>query len=431
MTPRFTFTKRARPFVEIGTGASNTDQPWLAQWDFSRWDQPDSTWAGTEPFWHDVDCETIAVTGECGRGRNTDRFRAGKFEVLLSNASGWGDPLQDEQPGELTLRPGRQVRYGVDHSVFGRVVLQRGWIDSAEPVYNPVEETDTVLLRCVDALGEVGLAEAPYLEVPVGANEFADQRFHRILDAISWPEHLRGGDLSGVRLVATHLGGQAADLLGQCGDSIGGAVCADTAGRLVLRNTDWQAIDGPHDGVIGNIEPGDVCPAEWHRPFDLQAIATRVILGRAVPLGEERPDDAVFDDPDALARYGLVPYVRRDLWTASDADIDRIGERLLETRGAGTMPRISGATLDAATGDDVVDLLTQLDVLKPSRYRCRFRRRRGEIFDLEHFATGWRLEMSASRWVVEVALDTAEPFAEVTAEPRWDFGVWDHTLWAA
>ena len=91
-TPRFTFTDRARPIIQIGIGSAY-DEYTTARWDSARWDTPpDAMWGGSEPEWLDLTCDSFSVRCEYGRQRTTDRFVVGQATVVVYNATGWADP---------------------------------------------------------------------------------------------------------------------------------------------------------------------------------------------------------------------------------------------------------------------------------------------------------------------------------------------------
>lgn len=259
-TPRFTWTDRARPIVQIGIGYAYVDER-SALWDQARWDTPGDVWGGAEPAWRDVACDTFTFRCEYGRQRSTDRFVVGQASVVVWNATGWADPNVADEPGTLTMRPGRAIRVGVEHVNLGTRWLFRGFIDALTPVYSPTD-TDTVELSCIDALGEVNRAKLLPLPDPMYAGDSVDVRIARLLDAASWPESKTRLQPTGDTLIATTMGGQLADMLGQAADSGGGNVFGDLDGNVVYRARDWQvfAPGTPPDGTIGNVEHGHTIP---------------------------------------------------------------------------------------------------------------------------------------------------------------------------
>jgi len=256
----FTWTTRARPFVEVGIGDSRTPAP-AARWDVQRWDAADALWSGVDPSWLDVTCDARSFDCEYGRARTTDRFVPGVASVIVDNSSGWADPGGDPTPGVLNMRPGRSIRMGVDHELHGRQILFRGFVDAMNPTYDPVD-ADTVELVCIDALGEVNRAKLVPASSPVGAGDTADVRVARLLDLVGWATAKRDLDASSLELVGDELGGQVADLLGQAAESGGGSVFGDYNASVVFRGRDWQTFvpDVPVDATIGNVEPGHIVP---------------------------------------------------------------------------------------------------------------------------------------------------------------------------
>ena len=168
------------------------------------------------------------------------------------------------------------------------------------------------------------------------------------------------------------------------------------------------------------VVPPDVCPVEWERPFDRADFATRVIIGRDLDTAQ------TFDDAQAQLLYGIEPF---DLLTESDSAITLLGQRILSVRSALTAPRIRSVTLNAATSDAALDLMTSADVYKPSRYRCRLQYPRGLVFDAQHLATAVVHEVSAGSWQLDMNLDLAAPWQATGA--HWDQAGWDVSLWGA
>lgn len=420
----FTFTDRCWPVVEVGIGDARlpTGQ---ARWDVARWDQDEARWAGVEPTWFDITCEVQSIAADFGRLRTTERFTVGTAQVVVDNASGWADPnTARSTTTHLNLRPGRAIRFGMEHVVYGLDWLWRGFIDSMVPTYDPFLE-DTVRLECVDALGEVNRVKLAGLPVPQPPEQ-AGARVTTILDWAQWPEQKRQIAAASTVLLESDLAGQVADLLGVAADSIGGVIYGDTNADIVLRNRNWQSYPAgePVDGTIGNW-PGDVCPVQWERPYDRADITTRVLLSRP-------GDDVarVYDDDPAQLLFGIEPFERSDLLTRDDAELDRLGHRLLTTRGMNTAPRIRAVTLDASTAPNALDLMCAVDVFQPSRYRCRLQLPRGEVFDAEHYATGAHHTITRDQWTLRLDLDTSEAYAADGA--RWDRAPgWDRSTWAA
>lgn len=246
--------------LQIGIGDSRIDQP-AARWDVARWDDPAAAWSGLEPIWLDVSCEAFSFRCEYGRQRLTDRYVPGQASVVVRNLSGWADPSADVVPGELTMRPGRAIRVGVQHVTLGLRWLFRGFIDAMTPTYLP-DDYDRVEFSCIDALGEVNRAKLSPVDPPIGASDTVAVRISRVLDGALWPTDKRDLTATGDTLIESDLGGQVADLLGQAADSGGGSVFGDLDANVVYRPRDWQtfAPGTPPDGTIGNVETGHTIP---------------------------------------------------------------------------------------------------------------------------------------------------------------------------
>jgi hypothetical protein len=104
-----------------------------------------------------------------------------------------------------------------------------------------------------------------------------------------------------------------------------------------------------------------------------------------------------------------------------------LGERYIRTHGANTVPRVRSVSLNAATADNALDLMTTVDVYRPSRYRCRLQYPRGVVFDAEHFATGVTHTVTPNSWDLDLNLDLAAPFALTGG--NWDGARWNSSAW--
>jgi len=249
------------PWCELGIGDTRAPAG-QARWDVSRWDHADARWAGTEPTWTDRSCEVTDAHASRGRERMIDRFSPATSDVVFRNVDGWADlTAAPADPATLTLRPGRQLRWGVT-TPAGRHVIYRGYIDEAVPVYEPYG-TDVVACNMIDALTEAGRQQLEALEVAVGDGETADVRIARILDTGGWPTTYRSIDRTGIALQGTEFGAAAVDLIGEAAESAGGTVFGDLAGRVAFRARDWQTYlpDTPPAATIGNVGAGT--PGYW------------------------------------------------------------------------------------------------------------------------------------------------------------------------
>jgi len=415
------------PWAELGIGDTRipTGQ---ARWNVSRWDIEPARWASTEPTWLDVSCEVNSAESDTGRTRVVERFRPGAADIVLRNLDGWADlEPPPAPPAALAVRPGRQVRYGVD-TPTGRHVLFRGYIDEAVPLYVPYG-TDVVQCNCIDALGEAGRAALDPLDVAVAA-ETVTARIGRILDARSWPPGYRDLNASTVTLQPSTLGGAVVDLLGQAADSAGGAVFGTLAGAVAYRARDWQVYmpGTPPDATVGNVGPGDICPSTWELSFRRRDVTTVARMGRSAD------DHVTLEDSAGRAVVGFEPFTRSDLIPVDDQMLTVLAARTLAVRAVSTMPRIEAVTLDAATdpGDGrLVELMATARPETPTRIRCRLRARDGRaVFDVEMFVTGVRHTITdRGRWWCRLTLDPAAPFA--AAGGRWDYSGWDRSLWSA
>jgi hypothetical protein len=423
-TPRFLFTNRCRPIAQIGVADSRIETI-ATIWDGANWDDVTSWWVGTEPLWEDMACEAFSFECEYGRMRTTDRYMPGTAMLQVRNASGWADPIHSEDPNLTTnMRPGRPIRVGIEHKVYGRRWLFRGFIDSVTPTYDP-EDYEVVQLDCIDALGEVNRVKFAGF-TNQWPQENAQARIIRILNQAQWPSAKRSLDANTWLMIASDQNGQVADHLAQTAESVGGVVFGDTEGNVCFRTRDWQVFGPtrPVDGTIGNVEVTDICPGAWVRPFARADISTRIIAGR------DAETAYVLDDVPNQVQYGIEPFDRTKLLTASDTAIQDLAATWLKNRSASTSPRVRSVELDARMSDPVLDLMFSVDVFVPSRYRCRLLIERGLVFDDEYFATGVTHSWDANHWELDLKLDRAAPYE--APEAKWDDNLgWDEDVWVA
>jgi len=437
----FEFTSRVRPIVQVGIGNMpiqvgtalwdtaiwdvdtwvGADEPALlgyGQWDVARWDNVASQafWSGWEPEWFDITCETISVELQTGRARTTDHFDVGSASVVLDNADGRFDLHLPAVPGaEQTMIPGRPLRVGVQHVDEGVLWLWRGYIDEVIPNYQPVEH-DVVVVNAIDALGEVSRGDIQRFDPPIGTNDTCTQRIRRILDLTGWPRAGQTLDPAATIMLPTEGGGAVSDLMAVTVESEGGAIYGDRLGRVRLRARDWQTYDAtdPVDARVGNVDPDEVCPTEVETSFRRQDIVTRAVVKRTIDTRSR-----VYEDVEGIGRYGIETWRAEDLICALPDQLPILARRQLRVRNSDIVPRVEAVTFDAATGDDVIDLMCATDPLLPSRWQVRLRQERGDVINRQLFVTGVRHTIERDSWVMRCDLDLASPFA-VPHEHRWE-----------
>lgn len=253
-----------RPFVEVGVGASYTDDTTWGQWDVDHWDDDtESHWAGDQPLWLDITCHVLDVSTIAGRDRAVDKWEVGTATITCENVDGWADfphSIADLLEGDtlLSVRPGRSIRVGVQPYGQPAVTLWAGYIDAANPTYE-AGTGDVMTFECVDAKGDAGRVDLAKLAAAAGASETVTARITRILNAGGWPTYRRRLDASGVALRATTLGGKTIDLLDRAAESAGGQVLGDLGGdtrdpAVAFHGRDWMNYPSStvFDGTIAN-----------------------------------------------------------------------------------------------------------------------------------------------------------------------------------
>lgn len=424
--PHLTLAPGLTPLIHLGIGdtRSGTGE---GIWDVSRWDQG-ARWAGSEPTWLDVSCHVVALDTHAGRLRAAARFDTGTATFTMENADGWADVLvAPSAPATLALRPGRPIRFGVDDGTGARW-LWRGFVDVHAAAYDGlVADADTIVLSCVDALGEVGRVTPVPLTATVGDGEGPTARIGRILDACGWRSTWRALDPSNVPLLGTLLNAQAIDLLGQTADTAGGSVFGDTAGRVVFRNRDWQTFPPtrPYDAVVGNLAGATACPTAVTVQFARSEAPTRTMVNYS----GATTGPVVRDDLVGQTLYGIETYQLVDAQSSDSLQLAMLADRLLATMGLGGEPRIGALTLDAANPGAAAVMLRACDPTVPSYWRVAFSRAGRSVYDQALLVAGVDHHIDSATWTAAVALDDADPWR--IAGGRWDQAAWDRATWSA
>lgn len=323
-------------------------------------------------------------------------------------------------PVPILLEPGTLLRVGVTHAVQGLVWLFHGYVDGLVPVYDPVR-TDTVRIEAIDALGEVGRTTVQ--DSFVHRTEFggfesdiidAGTRVRRLLERADWPAKLRDLDEDSTLTQDTGNETRMLDLLTQTADSCAGAVYGGpTNGHVVFRHKDWQWFEpGTEPDAYVTNQPPDpdefpgpaVCPSGWERSWHRADMTTWVKLTNVESFLVQQ------SNASAVARYGREE-LSRQVVTFRPDDVKSLARRYLRLRGPVKFPRVEAVLFDAATGDDVLDLMTSATFTRPSRYRCQLRSEGDWKFDREYLVTGVRHRMARDVWQCRLALDVAAPWA--------------------
>lgn len=445
MTAAIATLPRVRPIVEIGVGDERDAEGVVALWQqdvnvdnvpdiggfvVSRW-QPDtggtdagtSHWVGDQAFFVDVSCHVREVSTFAGRERANENWDVGTATIVVDNVDGWADYPRTADPDQLlTMRPGRQVRVGVQvlsGTVAGTWYLWGGYIDGMEPGFD-AEDGEVVTLECIDAKGEAGRSFIGAAAAGVGAGQTVSARIGRILDEVGWFTSRRSIQAASITLKATVFDAKAVDLMNLAADSAGGAVFGDVNGSVAFRGRDWQAVaeSKPPDGTIGNWgEPDEACAVSWEQSFNREDISTKVTLGR--------PDEVPFTAIDiaGFRLYGEEPFERTDLETNLTSDLIQLRDRVLEVRNVSHMPRIAAVTLDAAADDYALNVMAVASPYKPSFIRCRHRGLNGrDVFNSVMIVVGVEHNLTPESWQARVALDNAKPFQVGAHAGRWSDG---------
>jgi hypothetical protein len=180
----------------------------------------------------------------------------------------------------------------------------------------------------------------------------------------------------------------------------------------------------------------DYCPTNWEMSFARADFVNRVLVANSTMTAP-----IVVEDTPNVVLYGVdtTPFDMTDLDTQDTAELTQLGTRLLATRGYGTYdptnpdarsyaPRIAGVTLDAATADNIPELLATADPRTPSRYVCRHWNNNRWEFQRTMFCTAISHTINPDGWQARLSLDDATPWQIGASTGRWTTtGRWGRT----
>ena len=270
----------------------------------ARWSTAgdDNEWGGTEPLWNDITCEVLELSTFTGRDGSVERFEVGTATIVVRNLDGWADyKPAGANDNLLTVRPGRQIRVGVQVAAGPPQWLWRGVVDTTEPGYDPTEG-DIVTFGCVDAKGDAGRVAMPQTLDPGRLRRgrlstvLADPRQHRLAGLAPRLRRRRRRCWAPPSSVPRPPTSSTAPPNPPPATSTATPPARSTSAA----RTGWSGRTGaPVDATIGNIGAGDVCPSGWEIRFGRDDLTTRVIVGR--------PDETplVMDNDEAIGLYGV------------------------------------------------------------------------------------------------------------------------------
>jgi hypothetical protein len=184
----------------------------------------------------------------------------------------------------------------------------------------------------------------------------------------------------------------------------------------------------------------EVCPSSWELSFARSDITTRALLGRPDEVEFEYPTPEQLEDTANGFRYGLSmfgaeTFIRNDLETQSNPDLDWLGLRILTTRSWQYMPRVAAVTITGTRSEpQTIQALLGASPYTAARFRCRHRIDTRTVFDRMMMVTAVEHAITPAGWEARISLDDAEPFLVGGAQPAlWDLtdvALWDAATWA-
>jgi hypothetical protein len=414
--------------VQLGIGTTVNENV-VGRWDTAQWDDAASgTWSGLEPVWRTVDpCALLDVNIDRGRSRALERFGASSASVTADDASGWLSWSADVQPSQLPVRPGTELRIRATLLPTGDAQpLWRGFVETVDDAFAP-SDRPAAKLTCQDALAQLAHIDPLETDPPVGAGERSDERIGRLLDIADWPDEWRDLDVGLITVQATNLARNIVDDIGITADSEGGAAFADRDGNVAFRNRDWlraRAFAQTVQASIGGRE-SDVCGAGYEMTLSGADILNDIQLGRAG--GTMRR----YVDTGSISLYRQRTFNRSDYVCETDAQIDVLGNRMLNVRSDATA-RVPTLTIQAT--DDIETWAFVLAVDYGWRilvtYTPADELARGGVagWSREMHVQGVSHQITPAGWQTTLRVDDAW----ATAADTWDnaASAWDNANWS-
>lgn len=410
-------------------------------WDVSDWDDPASTWAGTEPTFVALDGWTIkSVTTRRGRESGDRRHSAGTAQIVLvyrSPAGAWSfRPSSPVQLG-MEMRVRVQPRSLAGGALGDVLPIYRGAIRSIEDGWAP-DATDprrqlfTITCQLTDRFADLAAVNLP--EQPLaGLGDLSGARIARIMDLANIDPFYLGGDPGVVEHQSSNFARNLLDEAQVTAESETGDLYVDRDGFIILRE---QMPGGAHTRedvaqltwANGLTPPaGSIAPSAFGTGQALDDVKNRISLARTGGAAIQRPEPV--DEPtDQQLRYGLRTYQRFDLTCRFDADVTHAADFWLAQLQDRTQ-RVNQlqANLDPNMPD--AQLVELLDIELRDRHAMVWTDGAVELAgDLN--VQGIAHQIAGDRWTVSVNLWAYAGLGLGAAPARWSSGdVWGTATW--
>jgi hypothetical protein len=398
--------------IEIALGIGRADQAGVwdsGSWDYSRWQQPDTTLGN----WVDVTCDT-ADGFTMGAGASSADGIVTRWEAATVALTLIGDQW-DPRSGPYADVLGASIQARIRWRVAGDttwITTFLGFVDENGFTYDP--KTKRAQVACTDGTrilnGFDGLEQPP-----IGAGETAAQRVARIADYVGWPAGQRDITAGGVTVQATTLADNAWTMLLTVADTDLALLWVDRAGNLAYRP---EGKVTPAPAVAAVITCGDVPAGTTKvRPVTIdgqQAHITRNIVAVSATGGIQ----VTMRDDASVALYWPHTYERTDLIHTDDTWSQKVAYALLLV-GAYPTNCPDTARLDSLTDAGAAALLLGLEPdmtiavedLDGGRWLCE--------------PAGWSVTVGRDGISGDIHLLDVSQWLGAT----WDIDSWDHGRW--
>ena len=383
-----------------------------AQWDVGTWDV--SKWgtaAGADPdapgaVWEWLDCDVLAVSTHRGKAAWSNQYDAGSLTATLYNLAG-NYTLDYDKPSMLVpLEVGRLIR------LQARPTDSADWLSVFTGQVTGLTETmtaagvATVAVAAADAFSYLG-RRTFLAEGTTPPTETVDVRLDRILDKAQWPDYRRDLEPAAATLHGSSLATNALQEGKLAAESVGGDLFVDERGRVAFRSRDWDvtnpAIVGVLTGIRGEDPDYQTSPPRYclTDPLTLTRAIDRIVNTVDLTSGS---GTSVAHDPISAEQYGPRPYIRTNLTTAEQSELDTLAAAIL-ARHKDATTRLQAATMPLISTDDAAWACARSF---GDRVRLHYQHPVfGWDVDLETTIIGIDHTISGETWLVTFTTDTA------------------------
>jgi hypothetical protein len=273
------------------------------------------------------------------------RYEAGTLDMELLNDDRRFDPTNSLGPyinssGQTQVRPMRPIRVRANWK--GQIYpLFQGYVDSwmdagVSPIHSVTQVTATDGFKVLaNDRGEPTTV--------VGVGERTDQRIHRILNGVGWPNGSRDIAQGDLAVQGTTLAGDALTELQLVADTEAGDLYVSPEGVVTFRNRRSYSTEPASAfsqitfGQYGR--PGELPYSDVGREYDDSTLINQALITRVNGVEQGVVDDA------SVSEYQLHSYARQDLLFTTDADA-LVYAKFLVAANSAPEYRFNSLTLD-------------------------------------------------------------------------------------